>query len=46
MRPLHLPAPAEAAVLVVLVALVCVAAYEAVKRVPLLRPLFGLKAGA
>lgn len=46
MRPLHLPAPAEAAVLIVLVALVCVAAYEAVKRVPLLRPLFGLRAGA
>lgn len=46
MRPLGLPAPAEAAVLIVLVALVCVATYEGVKRVPPLRPLLGLKARA
>lgn len=46
MRPLALPPAAEAAVLFVLVALVCVATYEVVKRVPPLRPLFGLKARA
>jgi peptidoglycan/LPS O-acetylase OafA/YrhL len=46
MRPLGLPAPAEAAVLIVLVALVCVATYEAVRRVAVLRPLFGLKVSA
>jgi glucans biosynthesis protein C len=44
MRPLALPPAAEAAALIVLVGLVCVATYEVVKRMPPLRPLFGLKA--
>ena len=44
MRPLGLSPLAEAPLLIALVALVCVATYEAAKRVSWLRPLFGLKA--
>jgi peptidoglycan/LPS O-acetylase OafA/YrhL len=45
-RPLALPPAAEAPLLIVLVALACVATYEIVKRAAPLRSLFGLKARA
>ena len=44
LRPLGLAPIAEGPLLVALTALACVATYEIVRRVPFLRPLFGLKA--
>ena len=43
LKPWHLPAPAEGAILVVVTATGCLASYEIVRRVAWLRPLFGLK---
>lgn len=43
LRPLELPAAVEAATVVAVTAAVCWASFEAVRRVAVLRPLFGLK---
>jgi hypothetical protein len=45
-KPFHLPAPAEGAILITVTAAGCLATYEAVRRVRWLRPLFGLKPSA
>jgi len=42
-RPLNLPAPVEALALIALVIGGCLAVYEVVRRINLIRPLFGLK---
>lgn len=43
LKPAGLPAAVEAPLLILVTVLACVATYEAVRRVGLLRPLFGLK---
>jgi len=43
LRPLLLPAAVEAAVIVLVTVVGCLATYEIARRVPLLRPFFGLK---
>jgi len=45
-KPLLLPQPAEAAILITATAAGCLATYEIVRRVPWLRPLFGLRPAA
>jgi hypothetical protein len=42
----HLAAPEEGAILIAVTAAGCLASYEVVRRIAILRPLFGLKAGA
>lgn len=42
LKPLHRPAGLEAGMLVVLTTLLCFAGFEVVRRVAVLRPLFGL----
>jgi glucan biosynthesis protein C len=42
LKPLHRPAGLEACLLIVLTLVLCFAGFEIVRRVPLLRPLFGL----
>jgi len=43
MKPAKLAAPMEGFILVVLTFTLCFAGYEAIRRIPFLRPLFGLK---
>ena len=46
LKPSHLYPPIEGALLVLVTAATCFLSYEAIRRVRLLRPLFGLESGA
>jgi glucans biosynthesis protein C len=46
LKPSHLYPPIEGVLLVLVTAATCFLSYEAIRRVRLLRPLFGLEAGA
>jgi glucan biosynthesis protein C len=46
LKPSHLYAPVEGVLLVLVTVATCFLSYEAIRRVRLLRPLFGLEAGA
>jgi hypothetical protein len=44
LKPSHLDPRVEGVLLIAVTAAVCLVGYEVIRRVPLLRPLFGLKA--
>jgi peptidoglycan/LPS O-acetylase OafA/YrhL len=46
LKPSHLYPPVEGVLLVLVTAAICFLSYEAIRRVRLLRPLFGLEGGA